>query len=99
MVVNHIDGNKTNNRWDNLEYVTHRENVEHASDTGLFPVGLRHHNHKLSVFQVQIALLVNGHVTAGTVGRWFGVDAATIKAIWRGRTWTHLYRDALKDAA
>lgn len=40
-VANHIDGNKFNNHWTNLEWVSIRENNQHAIDTGLTKITKR----------------------------------------------------------
>ena len=43
LVVNHLDGNKRNNRCDNLEWTTIKGNTEHASINGLMHTTIDNH--------------------------------------------------------
>ena len=82
--VNHKDGKKINMRADNLEWVTHRENMEHAVKAGL----LNPSRGKLSdndVLEIRRANVLGSSVHE--LAREFGVDPMTIHYAVTGKTW------------
>lgn len=89
--VNHMDGDKENNRADNLEWTTFSWNNSHALALGLRKTvcGERHVQAKLSEKQV-MEIRSRRSEPRWKVGRDYGVTGNTITDILHGRSWTHL---------
>lgn len=91
--VNHIDGNKLNNHYTNLEWCTQSENTKHAYDMKLMvALGEKNSNAKLTTEQViEIRMLrseLNFKIKELSIK--FKVDESTIKGIIYRTNWKHI---------
>lgn len=89
--VNHKDLNKANNVPDNLEWVTHVENILHAAP--LLPRNRGEANHsKLRERDVRYIRerYASGQITLTDLARMFYVSTPTIHAIVRRQKWKHV---------
>lgn len=91
--INHKDANKTNNRPENLEYITHRENMIHASLNGCFG-DRRGEKGPSSVLTerdvLRIRELYEDGVIKAELSRQFKVGYTTITNVVRRVTWSHI---------
>ena len=94
--VNHIDGNKINNRVDNLEWATDSEQQKHACVNGLkVPTkGEQHGRAKLTkskVREIRERRAINPKVwTLTMLAKEYGVGRAHISNIIHRKTWSHV---------
>jgi hypothetical protein len=89
--INHKDGNKANNHYRNLEWVTTAENVAHAFALRLRPLGESHHQAKLGVEDVRkIRVLAGRGVSQSRIAKRFGMSQSSIGSIIRGETWKEI---------
>jgi DNA-binding transcriptional regulator YiaG len=89
--VNHDDGIRTNNRSNNLSWMTHRENQKHAVEYDLKCKGDNHPNAKLTCKTVkQIRSLKSIKVSTSKIAEQFHISITTVNLILRGKTWKHI---------
>lgn len=90
--VNHIDGDKTNNKWLNLEYVTHSENMKHAFKIGLQSnKGMNHSRSKLIDDDIrEIRKLHKAGRSQGQLSKQYKIAQSTISRICNYQRWSHV---------
>ena len=66
--INHIDGDKLNNRFDNLEFVSHLENMRHARSLGLISYRVRYPQSSIDLIRSMAADGMNARQVSEVVG-------------------------------
>ena len=106
--VSHKDHNPSNNRRDNLEYLTHDANVKATAAAGR---SMRGETHVRAAMTEAVATEIlrrhepgqrmgRGVVQANSakgLAREFGVSARSVHCLIRGETWKHLPRGSSKQ--
>lgn len=98
MQVNHVDGIKSNNNLNNLEWCTCRENILHSHKTGLIKSKRNQNGEKNNLSKltnkdvIKIIQLIRYGYKNKVIAEMFGVKENTISNIRNYHTWKHIPR-------
>jgi len=94
--VNHIDGNKRNNRLSNLEVVTRSQNMKHAFENGLVNTACGERN-GMSVLKKEQVLEIYDLIIAGKsnddIATIYNLHSRYVSLIRHGKRWSDLYQE------
>jgi hypothetical protein len=90
LTINHRDGVKRNNGVCNLEYISLRENWDHAIANGLWTFGERNGRAKISEDDVKNIRALYGTMPMSHIGEMFGISRPCVGYIVRRETWKHV---------
>ena len=90
-ILNHKDGNKENNYYENLEWTTYSGNNQHAYDTNLKDRGEEFYNAILTENDVKEILNNGKYTTYQNIADKYGVTKATIRDVLIRKTWKHIH--------
>jgi hypothetical protein len=93
--INHLNGDKTDNRLDNLQLVNHAENILHSYRTlGRAPVVFRGEQSAVSKLTEEKVLAIRAMQASGMsqhkIAAEIGVTRSCVKHVLDGRTWRHI---------
>lgn len=86
--VNHKDGNKGNNRVDNLEWVTTKENSKHAHDTGLIQPAKGENAAHAQLTNKSVLKIFNSKLPNKELSAKYQVDICVIYQIKNGKNYS-----------
>ncbi len=97
--INHIDGNKQNNHYSNLEWCTNRENIIHSYRMGLrvgtVHIGEKNNNAKLT--NQDVVAIFNSNDEVKKLASKYNVSESCIYKIKQRKLWRHLDSSSIKD--
>lgn len=85
--INHKNSIRTDNRPNNLEYVTPAENQRHAARNGRMQHGEARWNARLK--RSQVLAIRDSEESNAVIARRYGVSISAISDVRRGRSWWH----------
>lgn len=87
-VCNHKNGNKADDRLENLEWTTYKENTRHAREVLGKTMGGRY-NAKLTADQVQAIrdAWASGGISQSELARMYGISSSNVSRIVTGDEW------------